>query len=159
MGVRCAGRIKKRKRCKVSEEINKLKSIEELNGLDADQALLDQEETYWFNRSHEQWLLKGDNDTSYFHRIANGRKSKDMVISLECDGNIIEGNENLLKHATEYYTRLFGPEVDHNVQIDQSLWDELEQVSDLENEFLCRPFSKNEIKEALFQMEKQSCWS
>lgn len=34
--------------------------------------LLDKEETYWFNRYHEQWLLKGDSNTSYFHRIANG---------------------------------------------------------------------------------------
>jgi hypothetical protein len=103
-----------------------------VSGLDEDQALLkiklicenvkllDQEETYWFNRSHEQWLLKGDNNTSYFHRIANGRKRKNMVISLEYDGNIIEGNENLLKHATDYYTGLFGPEVEHNVQLDQS---------------------------------------
>jgi hypothetical protein len=30
-----------------------------------------------------------------------------MVMSLKCDGNIIEGNENLLKHATDYYTGLF----------------------------------------------------
>jgi hypothetical protein len=117
-----------------------LEALEELNGLDAEQVilktklisenleLLDQEESYLFNRSHEQWLLKGDNNTSYFYRIANGRKRKNIVISLEHDGNTIEGDENLLKHATEYYAELFGPEVEHNVQIYQSLWNELEQV-------------------------------
>lgn len=83
--------------------------------------LLDQEETYWHNRCHEEWLLKGDNNTKYFHRIANGRKRKNTIISLENEGNIIEGDENLLKHATEYYSELFGPTKDHNTHLDDTL--------------------------------------
>jgi hypothetical protein len=106
------------------------------------------------NRCHENWLLKGDNNTSYFHKIANGRKRKNTVISLENNGELIVGDENLLKHATEYYAELFGPEEDHNIHIDQALWDECEQVSDAENENLCKAFSEQEVKEALFQMEK-----
>jgi hypothetical protein len=81
-------------------------------------------------------------------------EGKNTVISLENNGETIEGDENLLKHATEYYSNLFGPEVEHRIQIDQSLWNELEQVSELDNENLCKPFSEQEIKEALFQMEK-----
>jgi hypothetical protein len=58
--------------------------LEELGGLNDQQytqmmqlmkeslSLIEQEETYWLNRCHEQWLLKGDNNTSYFHKIANG---------------------------------------------------------------------------------------
>jgi hypothetical protein len=37
---------------------------------------LEQEGLYWYERSHETWLLKGDNNTSYFHKCANGRKRK-----------------------------------------------------------------------------------
>jgi hypothetical protein len=117
-------------------------------------SLLDQEESYWHNRCHEEWLLKGDNNTKYFHRIANGRKRKNIVISLECDGNIIEGDENLLKHATEYYSELFGPTDEHNIHLDDSIWAEVEHVSEADNKQLCCPFSENEIKETLFQMEK-----
>jgi len=155
----------KKQRCSNSEEIKKLEALEEVNGLNAELAeiktrlicenlfLLDQEETYWYNRSHEQWLLKGDNNTSYFHRVANGRKRKNRIITFECDGNIIEGDEDLLQHASDYYAELFGPEIEHNIQI------ELDKVSDLENELLCRPFSESEIKESLYQMEKkQSSW-
>jgi mannosylglycoprotein endo-beta-mannosidase len=83
--------------------------------------LLDQEETYWVNRCHENWLLKGDNNTSYFHKIANGRKRKNNVVSLENNGELIEGDENLLKHATDYYKELFGLEEDHNIHIDHAL--------------------------------------
>jgi mannosylglycoprotein endo-beta-mannosidase len=84
-------------------------------------ALLDQEETYWHNRCHEQWLLKGDNNTSYFHRIANGRKRKSTIISLENEGIVIEGNDNLLRHATKYYSDLFRPGETHDIHIDQDL--------------------------------------
>ena len=33
--------------------------------------LLKQEETYWYNRCHENWLLKGDLNTSYFHKVTS----------------------------------------------------------------------------------------
>jgi hypothetical protein len=35
-----------------------------------------EEELYWHKRFNENWLLKGDNNTSYFHRKANGKKEK-----------------------------------------------------------------------------------
>jgi 2'-5' RNA ligase len=34
------------------------------------------EESYWHQRSHARWLLQGVQNTSYFHKIANGRKRK-----------------------------------------------------------------------------------
>ena len=71
-----------------------------------------------------------------------------------------------------YYSDLFGPSIEYEVQLDPSLWDGIPKVSEEENTFLCRPFSENEIKEALNQMEKkaagpdkipiefyQSCWN
>lgn len=54
---------------------------------------------------------------------------------------------------------MFGPEEDHSTHIDQTLWNELEQVSVQDNELLCRPFSEQEIKIALFQMERnKAAW-
>lgn len=182
-GFNFQGELRK-KRSIINNELNDLENIEEINGLDPDQMirkvelmkenlqLLDQEETYWYNRCHEQWILKGVNNTSYFHRIANGRKRKSTVISLEKDGEIIEGDENLLKHATKYYSDLFSPGENHDIHIDQSLWAELDHVSDAKNEELCKASSELEIKTALCQMEKnkaadpdripiefyQACW-
>jgi hypothetical protein len=34
--------------------------------------IMEEEELYWHKRSNENWLLKGDNNTAYFHRKANG---------------------------------------------------------------------------------------
>jgi hypothetical protein len=38
-----------------------------------------------------------------FHRIANGRKRRNIVQTLEKNGVVIEGTKNLVKHATNYY--------------------------------------------------------
>ena len=38
--------------------------------------ILEEEELYWFKRSHEKWLHEGDNNTEFFYRVANGRKRK-----------------------------------------------------------------------------------
>jgi hypothetical protein len=101
-----------------------------------------------------------------------GVKEKNTIISLDKDGLIIEGNEDLLKHATEYYSDLFGPGKEHNIHFDPNLWAELDKVSESDNAMLCSPFPKNEIKDALFSMERnkaagpdkipiefyQTCW-
>lgn len=162
-GFNLQGEMRK-KRKDYKSELGLLESIEEDVGLSADQIdrkmwllienlkSLEQEEMYWYERSHETWLLKGDNNTSYFHKCANSRKRKNNIISLENDSQVIEGDENLLKHATEYYTDLFGPPVEY----DREIWENTPRVSPYDNEFLCKPFTEKEIKDALDQMEKKT---
>jgi mannosylglycoprotein endo-beta-mannosidase len=45
--------------------------------------ILENEEAFWQHRSREQWLLQGDNNTSFFHTIANGRKINRTMFSLK----------------------------------------------------------------------------
>jgi len=37
---------------------------------------MEEEESYWYKRSNSMWLLKGDNNTAFFHRMANGKKGR-----------------------------------------------------------------------------------
>jgi hypothetical protein len=67
-------------------------------------------------------LLLGDQNTSYFHKIANGRKRKNTVHSLDDQGVLVEGTDNLLKHATSYYKELFGPAPGNMFDISPGLW-------------------------------------
>jgi len=67
---------------------------------------------------------------------------------------------------------LFGPAPGNAFPLDPNLWENDEKVTEEENEELIKPFSEAEVKEALFQMEKnkaagpdsipikfyQSCW-
>jgi len=36
--------------------------------------ILGEKELYWCKRAQSTWLLKGDNNSDFFHRVANGRK-------------------------------------------------------------------------------------
>jgi mannosylglycoprotein endo-beta-mannosidase len=111
------------------------------------------EELFWLQRSHERWLLQGDSNTSYFHRVANGRKRKSSVHSLKNGDVIIEGTKDLLEHATSYYKELFGPAPRNLVPIGDDLWTPDEKLNDEDNIDLSWPFSVDEIKTALFSME------
>ena len=45
--------------------------------------LLREEEIYWLQRSKATKLLQGDDNTKYFHMVANGRHRKTKIIQLE----------------------------------------------------------------------------
>jgi mannosylglycoprotein endo-beta-mannosidase len=147
-------------------ELLTLEQIEEIDTLTLDQInrkvqintqLLDMlvdDELYWLKRSHENWLHKGDINTDYFHRVANGRRRKNTILSLNDNNSVIEGDENLLEHATKYYKELFGPGVGNVFQMNPGLWKDVEKVTDEDNHTLTQPFSEEEVKQALFQMEQ-----
>lgn len=111
-GFNLQGELRKKRKV-IQAELTQLEECEEKMNLNSHQLsrkvelltenlyLLLQEESYWYNRSHETWLHKGDNNTSFFHKCANGRKRKTTILSLEKDGELIEGDENFLKHATD----------------------------------------------------------
>ena len=46
------------------------------------------------------------------------KKKKNNIISLVKDGLVIEGDDKLLEHATEYYSELFGTPIEYEVQMD-----------------------------------------
>jgi len=63
--------------------------------------LAEEEEIYWHKRSKSTWLLKGDSNTSFFHRMANGKeKKKNTIFSLKHENQTIEGDGALVEHAT-----------------------------------------------------------
>jgi hypothetical protein len=78
--------------------------------------LFEHEEDFWHQRGRENWLLKGDNNTEYFHRIANGHKRKKTIFSLQDGSNTIQGTSELFDHATLFYKNLFGPLTSNNIK-------------------------------------------
>jgi hypothetical protein len=73
---------------------------------------------------------------------ASGRNMKNKIIQLMEGENIIEGDENLLRHATEFYKSLFRQSKRSGVGIN---FDFPVRVSEDENEDLTKPFSFEEI--------------
>jgi hypothetical protein len=122
--------------------------------------LLEEEELYWHKRSNTNWLLKGDNNTDYFHKKANGKKRRSIIFNLDRDGECMNKDEEMIKHATEYYKNLFGPSDSPTFSLDPDCWEQDEKVNNEENESLIRPFSEEEIKKSGDEYEKKySSWS
>ena len=84
--------------------------------------ILVNEELFLLQQSKERWLLKGDSNTAYYQRIANGNKRKNTIHSLNVGDVVIEGIDNLLKHAIDFYKSLFGPAPGNLFQLDPKVW-------------------------------------
>jgi hypothetical protein len=77
--------------------------------------------------------------------LANQRKRKKCIISLEEDGVTYSDNNSILTHAMFYYKRLFGKEERSNVKLGDDFWEEEEKVSMEENQIMEFEFTEEEI--------------
>jgi len=85
--------------------------------------------------------------------VANGRHRKTKIVQQEQEEGIIVGDANLKDCITEYYKGMFGPHVQNSFSMDETLRHDIPQVSVEENEVLVAPFSEEEVKVAVFDME------
>jgi hypothetical protein len=63
---------------------------------------LREEEIKWFQRAKTTKILKGDNNTKYFHMVANGKRRKTRIFRLEQDEGVIEGEEQIKSYITKF---------------------------------------------------------
>lgn len=98
--------------------------------------LCKEEELYWLKRSHEKWLLEGDNNTEYYHSVANGRRRKNTIFSLQNGEDTVQGDEQLLQHVTGFYKELFGPASGKLFPLNPHLWSDHENISEEDNTVL-----------------------
>lgn len=101
----------------------------------------------------EQWLLKGDRNTSFFHGIANGRKRKNHIFSLHSGEDQITDRGQIQEHIYEYYKKLFGKEPLRNIHLSLGVWDDNLRLSDEDNVNLVKPFTWEEVDEVLKSMK------
>lgn len=119
-------------------------------------AIYNKEEVMWQTRGGERWLLEGDANTAYFHGVANGRKRKCLIRSLQDNGEVISETGDLMVHITNYYKNLFGSERQSTIRLHQDLWDPNSKISVEENEELTKPFTVTELEEVVMSMRDGS---
>jgi hypothetical protein len=104
--------------------------------------------------------------------VASGKYRKTRIFQLQQGDRVIEGDQALKEYITSYYKDLFGQPKPRSFSLDESRVEDIEQVSQEENDLLIRPFTMDEVWEAIFQMEHnkalgsdgfpvefyQSCW-
>jgi mannosylglycoprotein endo-beta-mannosidase len=71
-------------------------------------SILSCEEEYWRQRGRHNWLLKGNANTAYFHAIANGRRRKCSILSLQSEEGEVSGQLAIQEHIYKFYMDLMG---------------------------------------------------
>lgn len=113
--------------------------------------LLYREEMMWLQRSRVAWLKEGDRNTKFFHRQAAWRSKKNKITRLKAeDSRFVENKEEMEHMAREFFQTLY---LKDNSVDPRELIDALTpRVDDGMNAGLCKPFSDDEIADALFQI-------
>ena len=111
---------------------------------------LDQEATYWRQRSNFFWLKDNDSNTRFFHATASARKKRNEIAGLTTDkGEWVQTDKDIQRVAIDYFKDLYS--------YSPCKYDEVLDCVDVrikreENTALLLPFSKDEFKEAIIQM-------
>jgi hypothetical protein len=115
--------------------------------------LLREEEIKFYQHAKVTDVLLGDNNTKYFQMIANGKHRKKIIFSLDSDNGTVEGQANLKSYITQFYKGLFGEPEQSPFTLESDKTNDITQVTEEENTILTTPFSEEEVKAAIFQME------
>jgi hypothetical protein len=65
--------------------------------------------------------MEGDKNIPYFFAKANQRRRK-IIAGLEDNGVLLTDNSSMIKHATEFYKKLFGKENRDEFRLDDNFW-------------------------------------
>ncbi|KAK6160956.1 hypothetical protein DH2020_004337 [Rehmannia glutinosa] len=109
------------------------------------------QECMWHQRSRVNWLWKGDKNMAFFHKTASGRRDRNRVEKILDDSGVwIEDEEAMKGVFTDYFQNLFTSEP--NLDMSRAIDAVDNKMTDEENDLLTRPFTEEEVTEALAQM-------
>ena len=91
-------------------------------------------------------LLEGDDNTRFFHLVANGKHRKQHIYQLENDHGVIVGDEQMKIHITQYYKSLFGSPEDSHISLMEDQTHDIPQVTQEENDVLVAEFTETEVR-------------
>lgn len=97
------------------------------------------------------WLKEGDENTSYFHPIANGRKNKNFIPWILQDNNRVDDTKKIGDAFKSFYQNLCGTTQDFRIKINWLTLLGSKAHHDLSS--LNNPFTHEEIRRAAFDMK------
>ena len=53
------------------------------------------------------WLKEGDNNTKFFHKMANSNRRRNYIGGLEVDGVYYEEAAEMREHVVQFYENMF----------------------------------------------------
>jgi hypothetical protein len=113
-------------------------------------------ESFWRQRSRQNWILKGDTNIAYFHAIANGHHRKCSIPYLWNNDRLLEDNSDISMHTYSFYKELFTAAPHSGVVLAVDFWPLGARVTNDENAELTLPFLPEEVARAVRDMKANS---
>jgi hypothetical protein len=107
-------------------------------------------ETSWRQKSRALWLKEGDNNTSFFHHLANSNRRRNYLGRLEVDGCVFEDKEDIKTQVEQFYHSLYQESESWRPEVDGLHFDAIDSN---DRDLLERPFDREEVVQVLQNLE------
>ncbi|KAI3704850.1 hypothetical protein L1987_75079 [Smallanthus sonchifolius] len=102
---------------------------------------------FGWSRARTKWALEGDDNTAFFHGVINGRKSSNAIHGFNVNNHWISKPKKLKKLVFDFFRDKFKEDAPTRPFLE---YDNENRISDAEAAALIDRFSKEEIKQAVF---------
>ncbi|XP_073119573.1 uncharacterized protein [Henckelia pumila] len=117
------------------------------------EALASKEESYWKQQSRATWLAQGDRNSKYFHACASARRAKNHIWGLvSTHGDWCTEPSSMAAIIESYFSDLFSSDNPTSEDTRKILDCVIPRIDGNLNLILTTPFSKEEVRKALFDM-------
>uniref|UniRef100_A0A2N9EW14 Reverse transcriptase domain-containing protein n=1 Tax=Fagus sylvatica TaxID=28930 RepID=A0A2N9EW14_FAGSY len=107
-------------------------------------------ETLWRQKSRVLWLKEGDNNTRFFHKIANSNRRRNFIEKLEVDGTLYSSESDIREKAVQFYTSLYTEKEAWRPFVDDLPFS---MIGDLERNMLISRFDRDEILQVIKDLQ------
>ena len=114
------------------------------------QNLLSLEEVSWKQKSRMLCIKERDNNTKFFHKVANSRRRYNHISMLEVNGVTYEDEFKMADQVVQFYKNLY-KETEEWRPFVEGL--EFDQIEGLERDWLDRRFEQEEVLQAVKELE------
>ena len=99
-----------------------------------------------------KWVKKGDCNSKFFHKVANGRRNRKYIKELENERGLVLNNaERITKEILLYFEKLYASPTGESWSVEGLDWSPISEESALR---LDSPFTEEEISKAIFQLDR-----
>ena len=130
------------------------KFIKEKELLIIQEDILAKEEVFWRQKSMEKWLVEGDRNTKFFHNSTIHSKALKTITQIkDNNGSTIDNPTEIAQTFITYYENLLNNYDSSNLTKQKIMLNNIPKViTEFDNMELNKPFTKEEIKLALFKL-------
>jgi hypothetical protein len=83
-------------------------------------------------KSQIKLVLEGDLNTKFFHSIANNRYRKNIIHSIEINGQVTFEQVEIKTYIFNYYKLLLGTNETRRVTLNSNLWSNSDKLTEIE---------------------------